>query len=184
MDNNGSGTAVATPETDQPELIREERPATTKMSLGSDHERKITREAFEHRAVELDKLAKKTSDEGYAKLSRIIGGDASLIRYELLPQVRPSQMQLAEGAGLRSGLVALVEPTIRGGLPTLVDPEKWKREEASSDIADTLADRLLKYVTHVAEVAWTAGFNARDTEPEQVAFRCLETYDKPAGAEI
>jgi hypothetical protein len=171
---------VATDNDGQATLVEEPKAKATKLTLASDHERKVTRESFEHRADELDKLAKKNEDEGYVKLGRIVKGDSALLRHELLPQVKDVQMRLADGAGLLSGLIRLVEPRIRQDLPVKVDAAKWKREDQAAVIAKALADILEDYITHVAETAWTAGFNARDTEPEQVAFRCLETYREPA----
>jgi hypothetical protein len=169
-EDNGGATATL--------LEEPEKAVISKLKMNGDHERKLVRQALEDRIATVEQLAKKNEDEEYPREARNQRGDAQTMRYALLNQVRESQMTTQDGLSLVQGLIRLVEPKIRASLPTQVDSQKWKREDHAAKIASELSRTLDEYVTHVADIAWQSGFNARNSEPEQVAFRCLDTYDK------
>lgn len=154
--------------------------APAPIQLRNAHDFGIVVRALEDRGEEVDKLAKKNEEEGYVREARTQRADAAAIRQFILPTLRgQTELPLVTAEQVRAGIVARIRPLLHNALVVLAPKEK--QEDALVSRETTLAERIAlyveAYVSAVAEEAYNAGRQARESDPEAIALRMLSALD-------
>lgn len=147
-------------------------PAAIELRTRRDHS--LTVQALEHRAKGLEGLAKKNTDEGYAREAKTQLADVAAIRSFILPQFRAQQeMPLVSTEQVRAGIIEALRFAVHGEL--VVRTPEDRQEDALRSREQRLLERLAVhiegYAMAVAEDAYNAGYSARENQPEVIAHR-------------
>lgn len=159
----------------------------------SGYEARLAVAALEGRQSNLEKLAKKTEDEGYPKEARIIRGDAQVIADHILPQLRPQvELPLPSPAECRAGIAEALRGLLHGKLEHEFTAGRQAAMVDDGDRIDAkprvdlevllgeLAERLERFGRSVADRAYAAGHAAREQTAEAAMVRSLDEL-RPLG---
>ena len=137
----------------------------------------LTVQALEHRSGELTKLAKKTSEEGYPRESRVVAADAAAITTYILPQFKAQQeLPLVSTDKLRSHIADAFRGLVRRFLSVGGPRRSGDAFQSPEDkVCDEIARRVEAFAVEIAGNAYAAGYAARNNEPEAVALRSVPT---------
>ena len=133
------------------------------IALPSAHHFALVRIALTERAATLQGIAKKLDGESYAREARIVRGDAEAITEDILPQVSAQrELPLATAADVSSA----IKDAIRGPIfkHCLADDDSEVDHRAA--LGDAIGSRMAAYAVRIAERAFAAGVQARETTPE------------------
>jgi hypothetical protein len=144
----------------------------------------LTTTALEHRAEDLEKLSKKTKEEGYHAEARTIDGDVGAIREIILPLFREQkELPLVTNDDLEATVKNAIHATIhrfavssdsaaRADRVRGVDgsPEVWqgKRE---AELSAAIGRAVASFAVEIAESSYAAGLAAREMTPLALAKR-------------
>jgi predicted nucleic acid-binding protein len=133
--------------------------------------------ALRHRASDLEKLADKTSGEGYERESRTQRQDAAAIKELIMPAFQDQvEMPLVTVQELRAGIANALRDIVHKQL--LVRAPEERQEDAlrsrEDELLDSLAIRIESFARELSAESYRAGFEARQSEPEAIAHRLLE----------
>jgi hypothetical protein len=160
--------------------------APTPVKLRTARDFSLTTTALEHRAEDLEKLSKKTKEEGYFAEARTIDGDVGAIREIILPLFREQkELPLVTHDDLEATVKNAIHATIHRfavssdsasradrvrGADALDGGEKWqgKRE---ADLSAAIARAVASFAIEIAESSYAAGLAARDMTPLALAKR-------------
>ena len=128
------------------------------------HDISLTVKALELRAADLEKLAKKNTDEGYSREGRVQLTDAATIKELILPAFRDQgELPLVTPEQNRGGIVEGLRPIIRNALIVRAPDEKQEDalQSREDNLLEKLALRVEAFAEEVAIHAYNAGKEAR-----------------------
>lgn len=143
-------------DTPEPIVLRTRRDAT------------LAAQALEHRADDLEKLAKKNQDEGYSREARTQLADAATIKELILPSFREQgELPLVTPEQVRGGIAEGLRDIIRNSLIVRAPEDRQEdallsREEA---LLEKLAIRVEAFAEECAQRGFDAGYSARTAQP-------------------
>lgn len=172
-------TATPTEQTEQTDMLgTPARPRDlTPITMRTPREMMLITQSLEHRASELESLAKKTRVEGYDREARIMEGDVAAIREHVLPQVRHQQeLPLATVDEVRAGIANALRGIVRANILVKGDTEEGierKKTQATEQILERIAAKVESFFVVAVKSAYSAGYSARETDPHAIAKRAL-----------
>ena len=145
----------------------------------------LTTTALEHRAEDLEKLSKKTKEEGYHAEARTIDGDVGAIRDIILPLFKEQrELPLVTNddleATVKNALHAVIHrfavssdsaaraDRVRGAGNDAAEPWQGKRE---LDLSAAIGRAVTSFAVEIAESSYAAGLAAREMTPHALAKR-------------
>ncbi len=137
------------------------------IQLDTPRDYQLLRLAIEDRADALEKLATKTQGEKYPKEARIISGDASRLRDDILPMI-------SEQTEIALATPDEAQAAIKNGIRDVVRRHS-KESDGNTDheavLLQYLGERINRYATQIAIAAFNAGVAYRETEPSYLLVR-------------
>lgn len=148
------------------------------VQLRAPHDFSITVTALEHRAEEIAKLAKKASEEGYAREAKAIQADADAITYSILPLFRDQlPLPLVSEEDLERDIAAAIRTGVFRAFDGLDNPKTMPTvagiQRRRDDLIKVLADRITTFAIVVADEAFKQGLAAREQSPQRIAQRSV-----------
>lgn len=137
----------------------------------------LTVTSLEHRLAEIEKLAKKTEDEGYPREARVMKADAERLREAIIPEfkpfielplIQPEQLQW----GIRNKLRGVVHRAITHAAKA--GDVRADVDEAERILIDQLAIRVGSMARSCVERGYAAGIAARESDPDALASKALD----------
>ena len=164
--------------------LETQRPASpAPVQLPTRHDYSLVTRALENEAVNIAKMAKSTTLKGYGREARLMLADAMAIKEHILPEFREQrELPLVTNEAVRARIQEALRDVVRRGFVGLIaktSDEENEEQQASalryreSDMLEQLAVRIEAFGAEVAERAFSAGYAARDTDPETIALRCV-----------
>lgn len=151
---------------------------TEPVTLRTPRDYTLATQALSHRAADLEKLAKKNSEEGYGREARTQLADVAAIRQFILPRFSEQQeLPLVTVETLKAAIGQGLRDLITGALVVRA-PEERQQDLLPSredNLVEQLSNRVANYATQIAETAFAAGYASRDDDPEVLAHRCLSS---------
>ncbi len=141
------------------------------VELRSAHDYALVTAALEHRAADLDKLAKKNDEEGYAREARAVRADATAINSHILPQFREQpDLPVVTSQQIETALQHKIAVHVARAFRNLDDPKivvsemelTRRREKLIADLASGCA----LFGIEIAREAWNQGYAVREMTEE------------------
>lgn len=151
---------------------------TAPVTLRTLRDYTLAAQALSHRADDLEKLAKKNSEEGYSREARTQLADVAAIRQFILPRFSEQQeLPLVTTDQLREKIGQGLRDIVSGALVVRAPEDKQTDLLRSREdhLVERLAARVANYGIQIAETAFAAGYASRDDDPEVLAHRCLSS---------
>lgn len=157
-------------------MFTEQATETEPVTLRTRRDYTLTTQALEHRADDLEKLAKKNSEGGYPREARTQLSDVAAIRQFILPRFSEQRdLPLVTTETLKAAIGQGLRDIISGALVVRAPEDKQAdllrtREDL---LIEQLATRVANFGVSIADTAFAAGYASRDDDPEVLAHRCL-----------
>ena len=141
------------------------------VELRSAHDYALVTTALEHRAADLDKLAKKNDEEGYSREARAVRADVNAISAHILPQFREQpDLPVVTSEQIEASLKHRIAQHVARAFRNLDDPKivvgeaelQRRREKLVADLASGVA----LFGIEIAREAYQQGYAVREMTEE------------------
>lgn len=171
-------TAVATDPTLPLDTTKAAAKPNAPVELRSGRDFEIVKQALTHRVDELDKLAKKTEEAGFAKEARAIRADADAIKHEISPKFdRQASLALVDAEhSLTQSVSTLVHERTRQLVVAMdaAGTDDKRQKKALSDFEEKLTAAIVARLQAAASTGFAEGEAYRALTPSEIAVRGLE----------
>lgn len=157
-------TLTQTPETRSP------AEAPDPVELRSVRDLQLTTVALERRKKTLEKLAKSADAEGYPRQARELRMDAMAIAEDILPVFRDQhELPLVTDGELEGGIANALRGLVHSFLVRHRNDVDGKEDlERENSLLESLSQRVAHFAEDVANRSYSAGYAARQDEPESL----------------
>lgn len=164
-------------------LTPSEKPTVT---FGTRRDVGLVVQALTARTDDLDKLAKKAEDEGYAREARSVRDDLETIKQQILPQFRgQTELPLESAQSVQAAIANALRSVVRKRMHVTVQAEDEQRaggsvyqtdafKSAETYLLEELARRIEPALTEAVEIGYQAGYAARESQPHVLAKKASE----------